>query len=309
MNGTGSVKGGIAILNLRCDADGTSHAMPFCRCKGKRMRVAIVQMTSGIDPLTNAATVADAARQAAAGGAVMLFAPEMAGLIDRDRTRAAAHVVGEANNGYIAACCSAARDHRIWIHCGSVPVLDDEGSGKWRNRSLVINADGVIRARYDKIHLFDVDLPTGESWRESSAYAAGGNAVVADTPIGPMGLTICYDLRFPTLFGMLADAGARVIVVPSAFTVPTGEAHWHILLRARAIETSSWVIAAAQCGNHADGRTTYGHSLVIDPWGRIVLDMGSEAGVGFAEIDDGITREVRDRIPVLSHRRPINLAE
>ena len=173
----------------------------------------------------------------------------------------------------------------------------------------MIDHKGVIRARYDKLHLFDVDLPTGESWRESNAYRAGEGAVVVETPVGPLGLAICYDLRFPALFQALSGAGAEVLTVPAAFTVPTGEAHWHALLRARAIENACWVIATAQYGLHEDGRKTYGHSLVIDPWGRIVLDMGDEEGVGFAEIDPDILPDVRARVPVLQHRRPIPAVE
>ncbi len=163
----------------------------------------------------------------------------------------------------------------------------------------------MIRARYDKMHLFDVDLATGESWRESSAYRAGDRPVVADTPLGKMGLTICYDIRFPDLYSMLSQSGATIFAVPAAFTVPTGKAHWHVLLRARAIESAAFVIAAAQTGKHEDGRETYGHSLVIDPWGEVLLDMGSEPGLGFAELDLDRVTEVRAQIPVHLNRRDI----
>jgi predicted amidohydrolase len=190
------------------------------------------------------------------------------------------------------------------VQLGSL-ALRSEAGGKLVNRSFVIDAAGEVRARYDKIHLFDVDLPTGESWRESATYEPGRRAIVADTPLGPVGLTICYDLRFPDLFRALSDAGAEILSVPAAFTVPTGQAHWHILLRARAIEAGAYVVAAAQHGLHEDGRTTYGHSLVIDPWGEVVLDMGDEVGVGFVEIDRARVGEVRGRIPALAHRRPI----
>jgi len=173
----------------------------------------------------------------------------------------------------------------------------------------VIDGSGEIRARYDKIHLFDIDLPSGESWRESAAYAPGDQAVVVDTPWGKLGLSICYDLRFPDLYQALSNAGATMLAIPAAFTVPTGEAHWHVLQRARAIESSCWVIAAAQSGQHEDGRATYGHSLVIDPWGEILLDMGTAPGVGYAEIEESRIAEIRARIPVIAHRRSIGAAE
>ena len=174
------------------------------------------------------------------------------------------------------------------------------------NRGFVIGAAGEIEARYDKIHLFDVDLPSGESWRESAIYAPGARAVIASgTPVGNLGMTICYDLRFPALFARLAEAGADVISVPAAFTVPTGRAHWHILLRARAIEAGLFVVAAAQSGHHEDGRETFGHSLVVDPWGEVLLDMGDGVGVGFADIELSRILDVRRRIPALTHRRAI----
>jgi predicted amidohydrolase len=170
----------------------------------------------------------------------------------------------------------------------------------------VVDSKGEIRASYDKIHLFDVDLPTGESWRESAIYQGGTDSVVvAGTPVGRLGLTICYDLRFPALFERLSEAGADVISVPAAFTVPTGRAHWEVLLRARAIEAGVFVVAAAQCGRHEDGRETYGHSLLVDPWGEIRLDMGTGVGVGFADIDLGRIAEVRSRVPAVRHRREV----
>jgi predicted amidohydrolase len=170
----------------------------------------------------------------------------------------------------------------------------------------VIDREGEIRATYDKLHLFDVDLPTGESWRESNVYSAGkGVVLVNGTPVGKLGLSICYDLRFPGLFARLAESDADVIAVPAAFTVPTGKAHWHVLLRARAIEAGLFVVAAAQVGHHEDGRNTFGHSLVVDPWGEVLLDMGEESGIGFAEIDLKRISDVRSRIPALNHRRII----
>src|SRR5579864_7391595 len=267
-------------------------------------RIAIFQSTTGIDPGENARALSDAIGEAAAGGAEMLFTPEMSGLLDRDSARAAKSLRPEDQDEVLAACREAARKHRIWLHIGSLAVLVDDA--KVANRGFVIDREGAVRARYDKIHLFDVDLPTGESWRESNVYSAGkGVVLVNGTPVGKLGLTICYDLRFPGLFARLAEAGADLIAVPAAFTVPTGKAHWHILLRARAIEAGLFVVAAAQVGRHADGRQTFGHSLVVDPWGEVLLDMGEEPGVGFADIDLKRIFDVRGRIPALNHRRPI----
>lgn len=267
-------------------------------------RIALFQSNTGIDPGVSAQALGAAIADAAAGGAEMLFTPEMSGLLDRDSARAAKNIRSEEGDEVLAACREAARRHHIWLHLGSLAVLVDDG--KVANRGFVIDREGNIRARYDKLHLFDVDLPTGESWRESNVYSAGKDVVlVNDTPIGRLGLTICYDLRFPGLFARLAEAGADVITVPAAFTVPTGKAHWHILLRARAIEAGLFIVAAAQVGHHADGRNTFGHSLVIDPWGEVLLDMGEETGVGFADIDLKRISDVRGRIPALNHRRII----
>ena len=243
-------------------------------------------------------------QQAAAGGAEMLFTPEMSGLLDRDARRAAKVLRPQEKDRVLAAVREAAARHHIWLHIGSLAVL--AGDGKVANRAFVIDREGEIRATYDKIHLFDVDLPTGESWRESNVYSPGNSVVVVSgTPVGKLGLTICYDLRFPGLFARLAESDADLIAVPAAFTVPTGMAHWHVLLRARAIEAGLFVVAAAQVGHHEDGRNTFGHSLVVDPWGEVVLDMGEEKGVGFAEIDLKRISDVRSRIPALNHRRPI----
>jgi deaminated glutathione amidase len=268
------------------------------------VRIALFQANTGVDPAANAERLADAIDQAAAGGAAMLFTPEMSGLLDRNSERAAQNVRLEENDQVLASARTAARERGIWVHIGSLAVRTE--GRQLANRSFVIDSRGEVRARYDKIHLFDVDLPTGESWRESSVYKHGSEAVaVTGTPVGILGLTICYDLRFPTLFARLAEAGADVIAVPAAFTVPTGKAHWEVLLRARAIEAGLFVIAAAQCGRHEDGRTTYGHSVVIDPWGDVVLDMEDAPGVGFADIDLSRITDVRSRVPAISHRRPV----
>ena len=267
-------------------------------------RIAIFQAQSGIDPVANAARLIDAVERASAGGAVMLFTPEMSNLLDRNRERAFANARGEDQDAVLAAVRRAASDAGMWVHLGSVALRGD--GDKLVNRGFVIDASGSIRARYDKIHLFDVDLPTGESWRESAMYAGGSAAVVVpDTPVGTLGLTICYDLRFPALFERLSEAGADVIAVPAAFTVPTGKAHWSVLLRARAIEAAAFVVAAAQAGRHEDERETYGHSLVADPWGAVLIELGQVPELAFVDLDLDRIAEVRSRIPVLAHRRAI----
>ena len=266
------------------------------------MRAALLQMTAGIDPTVNATTLVAAVARAAGEGAAMLLTPEMSGLIDRDRARAATSVIGEDEDRVLAAVRDAAARAGIWVHLGSLALRDGD---RWANRGFVIDAAGAIRARYDKLHLFDVDLPTGERWRESATYTAGTAATVVDTPIGRLGLSICYDLRFPDLYRALTDAGADVLAVPAAFTRPTGAAHWEPLLRARAIEAGAYVLAAAQTGDHADGRATYGHSLAIDPWGEVLADMGEAPGLHVVDIDPARIVQVRGRIPALLHRRPI----
>ena len=266
-------------------------------------KTGVLQMTSGIDPAVNAVTLVEAIRDAGKAGASVLFTPEMSGLIDRDRSRGASLIVAEDADPVLAAVRAAAADAGIWVHLGSLAVRRPDG--KFANRGFVIDAAGTIRARYDKIHLFDVDLPTGESWRESATYAGGDAAIVVDTPAGRLGPSICYDVRFADLYRALSDAGATILSVPAAFTRPTGAAHWHILLRARAIEAGAYLVAAAQTGIHEDGRETYGHSLVVDPWGDVILDMGETAGLAFAEIDPARVEQVRSRIPVIAHRRTI----
>jgi predicted amidohydrolase len=267
-------------------------------------RIAIFQSRTGIDPAANSDALVRAIGEAASGGAEMLFTPEMSGLLDRDSERARKSVRPAEEDQVLAACRDAAKKNEIWLHIGSIAVIAEDG--KFANRGFVIDSTGEIRASYDKIHLFDVDLPTGESWRESNVYRGGSDAVMVDgTPVGRLGLTICYDLRFPALFERLTESGAQVIAVPAAFTVPTGRAHWEILLRARAIEAGVFVVAAAQSGQHEDGRQTYGHSLLVDPWGEIMVDMGDQVGVAFGEIDLGRISEVRQRVPAIEHRRPI----
>ncbi|ETI64050.1 nitrilase [Sphingobium sp. C100] len=270
------------------------------------LRAALFQMTSGIDPAANAAAIVAMARRAKGEGADMLFTPEMAGYLDRDRTRAAQTLRAEGDDVVLAAVREAAAREGLWIHVGSLPLKGERADGRWANRSFLIDANGDIRARYDKIHLFDVDLATGESWRESSVYGPGEQVVAVDTPWGRMGFSICYDMRFPDLYRALTDAGATILLAPAAFTVPTGQAHWHVLLRARAIEAGCFVIATAQTGAHQDGRTTYGHSVVIDPWGDILLDMGDASGLGLADLDLSRIGDVRGRVPALANRREIS---
>lgn len=269
-------------------------------------RAAVLQMTSGIDPEANAGVLTGAIASAAQGGASMLFTPEMSGMLDRSRSRASKHIASEADDLVLAGMRDAAAKAGIWVSLGSLAIEREDG--RWCNRGYVIDSTGGIAARYDKIHMFDVDLASGESWRESNSYAAGSQAVTVETPMGLLGLTICYDLRFPALFDLLGRAYCDVIAVPAAFTVPTGRSHWHVLQRARAIEASAYVVCAAQVGEHEDGRSTYGHSLVVDPWGEILLDMGGEEpGLAFAEIDPDRIAQVRKQLPSLANRRDITI--
>ena len=270
-------------------------------------RIAIFQSRTGVDPAANAQALTEAIGQAARGGAEMLFTPEMSGLLDRDVQRARGNVTSEEQDRVLVACRNAAKRNKIWVHIGSLAVTAEDE--KFANRGFVIDS-GDIRASYDKIHLFDVDLPTGESWRESNVYRGGSEAVVVEgTPLGKLGLTICYDLRFPALYRALGEAGASFLAIPSAFTRQTGEAHWHALMRARAIENGCYVLAAAQGGKHENGRETFGHSLVVDPWGRIVAEGGTEPGVIFAEIDPAEVAKARSRVPSLQHGRRFEVVE
>ncbi|MEY4270301.1 MAG: hypothetical protein RLZZ58_1517 [Pseudomonadota bacterium] len=261
-------------------------------------------MTSHWDPGENLAAIDAALGQARAAGAAVAFLPEMAALLDKDRSRSAAHVTAEADSPLLDALRTLAARHGLWLHTGSTPFLAANDPSRRVNRSHMINSSGDVMARYDKIHLFDVDIPGGESWRESAAYAPGDAVVTVDTPIGRVGMSICFDMRFAELYRALADKGCDVIAVPAAFTVPTGQAHWHVLLRARAIEAQAYVIAAAQVGRHADGRATYGHSLGIDPWGMVLADAG-DAGpaVQFVTIDPGAGDRARAAIPMAANRR------
>ncbi len=239
------------------------------------LRVSMVQMTSKNIHSENVRSLRDAAEQAADDGADMLALPEAAGLMDRDKDHARAQITEEADDPYITACREEAARHGIWIHSGSCPIKAPDG--RYLNHTVLIDPTGKITARYDKIHLFDVFLDGRKATGESDRYAPGSEAVVADSPFGPLALSICYDLRFPHMYRDYALVGSTVMFIPSAFTVPTGRAHWEVLLRARAIENGAFVIAAAQVGNHADGRVTWGHSLIVSPWGDVLADLGGEA--------------------------------
>jgi predicted amidohydrolase len=264
-------------------------------------KAAAVQMRSGTDVGRNVAEVERLIREAAAAGAEYVLTPEMTTILDRDRDRLLAAIAPDAEDPSLAAFRALARDLAIHLHIGSMAIrLPGEGVA---NRSFLIAPDGGIVARYDKIHMFDVDLGGGESYRESRLYRPGSNAVVADLPWARLGLSVCYDVRFPALYRALARAGAAVIAIPAAFTRTTGEAHWHVLIRARAIETGAFVIAAAQGGHHDDGRDTYGHSMIVDPWGKVLAEMGTEPGFIVADIDPAMSANVRGRLPALANER------
>jgi len=265
-----------------------------------RFRAALVQMRSGRTVAANVAAAVALIRQAAAGGAHYVQTPEVTTLMDIDRANLLASTGPEDGNAALAQFSALAAELGIWLHIGSMGIREAE---KIANRSILIAPNGQIAARYDKIHLFDVQLANGESYRESDTFLAGGEAVAADLPWGRLGLTICYDLRFPALHQALVKAGATMLAIPAAFTRPTGEAHWHTLVRARAIETQCFVFAAAQGGRHEHGRETYGHSLIVSPWGQILAEGGTEPGVIAADIDMADVAAVRGRIPCLIHGR------
>jgi deaminated glutathione amidase len=266
-----------------------------------KLPVAAIQMRSGLDPEANRAQAADLIRQAAAQGARLVATPENTTRLDRDRPRLFAAL--EAADPVIEdrAWGRLAEEHGVWLLLGSTPRL--AGPMRAHNRSILFGPDGKIRARYDKIHLFDVQLGAGEAYKESETIAPGAKAVLADGPMGAkLGLTICYDLRFAHLYRALAKAGAEILFVPSAFTAPTGQAHWEVLLRARAIETGAYLVAPAQGGHHEDGRTTYGHSLIIAPWGEVIAAAkDDEPGLLFATLDLAKVQEARAKIPALTH--------
>ncbi len=264
-------------------------------------RAGLVQMRTGRTIETNLREATALIREAAAGGAQYVQTPEVTTQMERDRAKQMIETLPEEGNPSLAHFRTVARELKIWLHIGSMAVA--VGGGQMANRAYLIAPTGAIAARYDKIHMFDVQLPNGETYRESKLFRPGTEAVLADLPWCKLGITICYDLRFAYLYRALAQAGAQVLAIPAAFTKPTGQAHWHTLMRARAIETGCYVIAAAQGGMHENGRETYGHSLVVAPWGEIIAEAGVEPGVVLADIDLAKVAEARGQVPALTHDR------
>ncbi len=269
-------------------------------------KAALIQLCSGRDVAANIAAASDLIRAAAAVGAQYIQTPENTQLMELEKPRLMAELQPENDNRALDAFSALARDLKRWLHIGSVGVKCDDG--RIANRSFVFAPDGEIAARYDKIHMFDVDLGNGEAYRESETFQPGTEAVIADLPWGGLGLTICYDLRFPALHRALAQAGAQMIASPAAFTRVTGEAHWNTLLRARAIEAQCFVLAAAQGGRHENGRKTFGHSLIIAPWGEILAEADTEPGFVTADVDLARVSEARRKVPSLTHDRPFTVA-
>jgi len=267
----------------------------------------LVQMRSGLAPQSNLDAAAQLIAEAKDAGADYVLTPEMTNILEVKRERLLAAIVPEERDASLAAFRELARRLGIFLHIGSLAIK--LSSDKAANRSFLIDSTGEIIARYDKIHMFDVDIGEGESYRESRSYRPGEIAVATDLPWGRIGLTICYDLRFPALYRALAEAGCSFLAIPSAFTRPTGEAHWHVLNRARAIENGAFVLAAAQSGKHENGRETYGHSLVVDPWGRILAEGGAEPGVVLAKIEPAAVTSARAKIPSLQHGRRFEVLE
>jgi len=273
------------------------------------LRAGLIQLSASDDPESNLAATAALIRAAAAGGAALALTPEVTNIVSTSRERRDALTHPQESDPTLAALCALAAELGVWLLIGSLLVRTDDPAGRLANRSFLIDAAGAIRATYDKIHLFDVAVSAAETHRESAAIRPGARAVVADTPWGGLGMTVCYDLRFGALHRALAQAGAAILTVPAAFTPPTGRAHWEVLLRARAIETGCFVLAPAQCGVHpaAPGaalRETWGHSLAVDPWGVVLADGGDAPGVTLADLDLDAVAQARARIPALSHDRP-----
>lgn len=272
---------------------------------GDGFRAALIQTTSTNEMAENIASVSGRIREAATDGADFVMTPETTGLMERQTKAVFEKTYPEESDPGLAAFRDLAAELGVWLVIGSLAVR--VSNDKLANRSFLVSGSGDVVARYDKIHMFDVDLPNGETYRESKNYQPGDTAVVAQTPWGPLGMTVCYDLRFPYLYRALAKGGARMLTVPAAFTKTTGEAHWHILLRARAIETGCFVFAPAQCGTHVDGRETFGHSLVITPWGDALADGGSAPGVVMADVDLTLIEKARTAVPSLTHDRKFDL--
>jgi predicted amidohydrolase len=270
-------------------------------------KAAMIQMRSGLTPAANVDAAARLIGEAKAGGADYVQTPEITNILAANAQQLFAATSDEDSDPSLAAFRDLARKLGIHVHVGSLAIKISPDRAA--NRAFLIDPKGDIAARYDKIHMFDVDLANGESYRESNRYRPGDIGVVADLPWGRLGITICYDLRFPALYRALAEAGAGFLAIPSAFTKQTGEAHWHVLMRARAIENGCFVLAAAQGGQHEHGRSTYGHSLIVDPWGRVIAEGGTEPGVVMAEIDPAEITAARSKIPSLQHGRRFEISE
>lgn len=268
-----------------------------------KLTVACVQTNTTRDPLENVERVSPMIREAASRGASLITTPEIVGMLEPKRDLALAKARPEETHEVLAAFRGLAAELGVWLLIGSISIKVSDD--KMSNRSFLLDDRGQIVARYSKIHMFDVQVGDGQTYRESNTYQPGGEAVIAETPWGRMGMTICYDIRFPYLYRALAHAGAEVLFAPAAFTKVTGEAHWHVLQRARAIETGCFVVSAAQTGEHAEGRRTYGHSVIVDPWGRVLADAGEEVGVITAEIDLAEVAAARAKIPSLTHDRSV----
>lgn len=273
-----------------------------------KMQIACVQMTSACDPADNLPVIAARIKKAAAQGARLVALPETCSFMEKSRRAMQARLENQADSQVLTALCTMAQENKIFLLIGSM-ILADENSDKAVNRSFLIAPDGTVQTQYDKIHMFDVALENGESHRESAAYQAGDKLVVTKADDVSLGLSICYDVRFPALYRRLAEAGAQVIFVPSAFTKQTGAAHWHILLRARAVETGCFIVAPAQIGVHENGRETYGHSLIIDPWGEIVAEASADDEVIMADLDMALVEKARRQIPALAHGAAYDLPQ
>jgi predicted amidohydrolase len=271
------------------------------------MRAALVQLTSGDDPEENLSATIGWLRQAALGGADLILTPEVTNCVSTSRETQRAVLQFEEDDKTLSAIRLEAKRLKKWILIGSLALKTTDADGRFANRSFMIDPNGEIRARYDKIHMFDVDVSETETYRESAGFRPGSQAIACETPLGIVGMTICYDLRFPALHRSLAEAGAQILTIPAAFSPVTGEAHWDVLLRARAIETGCFVLAPAQTGSHAQTsgkeRKTYGHSMAISPWGEIIVDAGTDEGVTFVDIDINDVAKARQRIPSLKHAR------
>ncbi len=271
------------------------------------MRAALLQMTSSDDPAENLPITIGMVAEAAARGAEFVLTPEVTNCVSASRTRQREVLQPESQDITLAGLCEATAEHGVWLLIGSLALTTDDPEGRFANRSFLIGPDGAVAARYDKIHMFDVEIDEQESYRESAGYRPGKRAVLADTPMGQIGLTVCYDMRFPALYRRLARAGAQILTVPSAFSPVTGAAHWELLLRARAIETGCFVLAPAQCGRHeasrGRSRQTHGHSLAVAPWGEVLADGGKAPGIVFADLDLALVEAARRRVPSLTHDR------